>query len=69
MKTHDVSESRVLPMRPARGEGLYALASAWRASGGSVHPFVRPARAQQANATLAFDRPEPPYLPDGPTAA
>jgi hypothetical protein len=70
MKSTDVSTARVLPMRPAPSrDGLYALASAWHHSGADIHPFVRPTRPARSNPTRAFDAPEPPYLPDGPSAA
>jgi hypothetical protein len=70
MKTTDPCSGRVLPMRPAPSRnGLYALASAWHSSGADVHPFVRPNRSTRQNPTQAFDKPEPPYLPDGPSAA
>jgi hypothetical protein len=64
------SESRVVAMRPPSRDGLYALASAWHASTGSnVRPFARP--VQPATAPAAADAPaaEPPYWPDGPSAA
>jgi hypothetical protein len=57
-------------MRPAPSrDGLYALASAWHHAGAEVHPFVRPARPAGAPATRAFERPEPPFVPEGPSAA
>jgi len=65
------TEARILTMRPSSRDGLYTLASAWQASTGSnVRPFPRPAAPQAAapgepDATPA----EPPYWPDGPSAA
>lgn len=64
------TEARILTMRPSSRDGLYALASAWQASTGSnVRPFARPA-AQPATASGEPEATsEPPYWPDGPSAA
>ncbi len=64
------TEARVLTMRPSSRDGLYALASAWQASTGSnVRPFARPS-APPATAPGEPETPsEPPYWPDGPSAA
>jgi hypothetical protein len=58
-------------MRTSTRESLYALAAAWQASTGSnVCPFTRPAssRSSRADAATTTDA-EPPYWPDGPSAA
>ena len=64
-------EARVLSMRPAARDGLYALASAWQASNESnVRPFARPSAPASAGSdqgTTTGD--QPPYWPDGPSAA
>jgi hypothetical protein len=57
--------------RPASRDGLYALASAWRATTETnIRPFARPA-ARPAAAAGDGDAtaPETPYVPDGPSAA
>ena len=63
--------ARVLTMRPASRDGLYALASAWQASTDSnVRPFARPASPSGASGEPADAASEPPpYWPDGPSAA
>jgi hypothetical protein len=62
-------EARVLAMRPSPRGGLYTLASAWQASNESnVRPFAKPSAAA-AGEPEASSEPEPPYWPDGPSAA
>ena len=64
--------ARVLAMRPASRDGLYALASAWQASTteSNVRPFARPSAPAAASGEPAAAAPEPPlYWPDGPSAA
>ena len=63
-------EARVLTMRPATRAGLYTLASAWHVTQESnVRPFVRrPAQATHGEAESSVNA-EPPYWPDGPSAA
>ena len=58
-------------MRPSSRDGLYALASAWRASNESnVRPFTRPAASAASSPDQGGDAPKPPlYWPDGPSAA
>jgi hypothetical protein len=65
------SEARVLTMRPSSRDGLGALAAAWRATQGpSVRPFAPVAGTQAADAAATSDTAsEPPYWPDGPSAA
>jgi hypothetical protein len=63
-------EARVLAMRPSPRGGLYTLASAWQATHESnVRPFARPTTpANPGEAESSVDA-EPPYWPDGPSAA
>ena len=64
------TEARVLTMRPSSRDGLYTLASAWQASTGSnVRPFTRPAAPSAAAPGEPEAAAEPPYWPDGPSAA
>jgi hypothetical protein len=64
------TEARILTMRPSSRDGLYALASAWQASTESnVRPFARPAARPAAAPDETAAAPEPPYWPDGPSAA
>jgi hypothetical protein len=63
--------ARILTMRPASRDGLYALASAWQASTeSSVRPFRRPS-APAATAPDGTDASgdDAPCWPDGPSAA
>jgi hypothetical protein len=64
-------EARVLSMRPSSRDGLYALASAWQASNASnVRPFARPPAPVSSGAEPGTTSGEqPPYWPDGPSAA
>ena len=64
-------EARVLSMRPSSRDGLYALASAWQASNASnVRPFARPSTPASAGSDQGTTTGEqPPYWPDGPSAA
>ena len=64
-------EARVLSMRPSSRDGLYALASAWQASNESnVRPFPRPSAPPTAGSSQgATSGEQPPYWPDGPSAA
>ena len=63
--------ARVLTARTSPRDGLYALASAWQASsGGNVRTFERPAAPAAGDANQSTDAvAEPPYWPDGPSAA
>jgi hypothetical protein len=64
------TEARILTMRPSSRAGLYTLASAWQASTGSnVRPFARPAATPAAAPGEPEPDAEPPYWPDGPSAA
>jgi len=58
-------------MRPSSRDGLYALASAWQASNESnVRPFPRPSAPPTAGSSQgATSGEQPPYWPDGPSAA
>lgn len=61
-----------IPMRTSPRDGLYALASAWQASNGasSIRPFGRPATPASSDANQSTEAAaEPPYWPDGPSAA
>ena len=64
-------EARVLSMRPSSRDGLFALASAWQASNASnVRPFARPSTPASAGSDQGTTTGEqPPYWPDGPSAA
>jgi hypothetical protein len=64
-------EARVLSMRPPSRDGLYALASAWQASNTSnVRTFARPqAPASPGSEPATASGEQPPYWPDGPSAA
>ncbi|HWJ56565.1 MAG TPA: hypothetical protein VNR90_10095 [Vicinamibacterales bacterium] len=64
-------EARVLSMRRSSRDGLYALASAWQASNESnVRPFPRPSAPPTAGSSQgATSGEQPPYWPDGPSAA
>jgi hypothetical protein len=64
-------DARVIAMRPSSRDGLGALAAAWQASQGpTVRPFARVAAAPPADAPRAGRvAAEPPYWPDGPSAA
>jgi hypothetical protein len=62
------SEARTVAMRPSSRDGLSALAAAWRATREpTVRPFARVAPPAEASPKDAGD--EPPYWPDGPSAA
>ena len=64
------SEARVIAMRPSSRDGLGALAAAWRATQGpSVRPFTPVAGTPSAQAPSSDAAAEPPYWPDGPSAA
>jgi hypothetical protein len=71
LSTDTRSGARILTMRPASRDGLYALASAWQAStGSSVRPFRRPtAPAAAAPDGVVAPSNDPPCWPDGPSAA
>jgi hypothetical protein len=58
-------------MRPSSRDGLGALAAAWQATQGpTVRPFARVvATAPAADAPRSERGAEPPYWPDGPSAA
>jgi hypothetical protein len=63
--------ARILAMRPSSRDGLYALATAWQAT---HEPSVRPFRRVVAQSTPVSSSSdpsadEPPYWPDGPSAA
>jgi hypothetical protein len=64
-------EARVLAMRPSPRGHLTALAAAWQAtSGPSIRPFMRPsAPAGESGDAADTSTSEPPYWPDGPSAA
>ena len=63
-------EARVLSMRPSSRDGLYALASAWQASNESnVRPFARPSAPAVGRPRQGASGDQPPYWPDGPSAA
>jgi hypothetical protein len=71
LSTDTRSGARILTMRPASRDGLYALASAWQAS---TEPCVRPFRRPSAPAATAPDAADAsthdgPSWPDGPSAA
>ena len=62
------SDARTVAMRPSSRDGLRALAAAWRATREpNVRPFARVAPQAEAPPSDASD--EPPYWPDGPSAA
>jgi hypothetical protein len=65
------NDARILSMRTSPRDGLYALASAWQASNGAnVRPFGRPATPASTDANQSTEAAaEPPYWPDGPSAA
>ena len=64
------SDARILAMRPSSRDGLGALAAAWRATQGpSVRPFAPVAGTPPADAPSSTAADEPPYWPDGPSAA
>jgi hypothetical protein len=65
------NDPRILAMRPSPRDGLYALASAWHASNdANVRPFGRPAAPPAGDTSEGSDATaEPPYWPDGPSAA
>ena len=64
------SEARVLAMRPSSRDGLGALAAAWQATQGpSVRAFAPVAGTRPADAPSSDAAAEPPYWPDGPSAA
>jgi hypothetical protein len=71
LSTDPRAGARILTMRPASRDGLYALASAWQTS---AHPSVRPFRRPGAPAATAPDgadasSDDAPRWPDGPSAA
>jgi hypothetical protein len=63
--------ARILAMRPSSRDGLYALATAWQATHEpNVRPFrriVAPTSPAASGSDPSAD--EPPYWPDGPSAA
>jgi hypothetical protein len=62
-------DNRVIAMRPSARDGLGVLAAAWQATqGATVRPFARVVATAPADAPRA-ERAEPPYWPDGPSAA
>lgn len=71
LSTDSRSGARILTMRPASRDGLYALASAWQASTErSVRPFRRPSEpAATAPEGADASSDDPPCWPDGPSAA
>ncbi len=61
-------EARALAMRPSSRDGLRALAAAWQATReptATVRPFGRVVPQADTPSTVG----EPPYWPDGPSAA
>lgn len=63
-------ENRVVAMRPSTRGGLYTLASAWQATHESnVRPFARPSTPATPGEGESSGDAEPPYWPDGPSAA
>jgi hypothetical protein len=71
LSTDSRTGARILAMRPASRDGLYALASAWQAS---IDPNVRPIRrpiAADSSAPRGADAAsdDSPWWPDGPSAA
>ena len=68
---------RAIPLRPASRDGLRGLAAAWRVTQAPVEgrPAVRVVTAPTAgwlsdtDASLSETGAEPPYWPDGPSAA
>lgn len=63
-------EARVVAMRPSTRGALYTLASAWQATNDSnVRPFTRPSVPSTRGAGASSEDAEPPYWPDGPSAA
>jgi len=71
LSTDSRTGARILTMRPASRDGLYALAAAWQASTEpSVRPFRRPsAPASSAPGGADASSDDSPYWPDGPSAA
>jgi hypothetical protein len=65
------NDARVLTTRTSPRDGLYALASAWQAStSGNVRRFERPEAPASSDANQSTEAAaEPPYWPDGPSAA
>ena len=64
------ADARVIAMRPSSRDGLGALAAAWRATQQpTVRPFARVAGTPPADAPPSAAGDEPPYWPDGPSAA
>ena len=62
------SGPRTTAMRPSSRDALRALAAAWQATQEStVRPFPRVVAPADARASDGGD--EPPYWPDGPSAA
>jgi hypothetical protein len=62
------SEARPIAMRPSSRDGLRALAAAWRATQApGERPLVRV--GPRADAPSPDGGNEPPYWPDGPSAA
>ena len=68
---------RAFPLRPASRDGLRGLAAAWRVTQAPAagRPVVRVAAApadaslSDTDASLSETGVEPPYWPDGPSAA
>jgi hypothetical protein len=65
------SDARAIAMRPSSRDGLGALAAAWRATQqpATVRTFARAATTPPADASASDAGDEPPYWPDGPSAA
>jgi hypothetical protein len=71
------SDARAIAMRPSSRDGLGALAAAWRATQQptTVRTFARvaattpPADTSTPDASTSETGDEPPYWPDGPSAA
>jgi hypothetical protein len=62
------SGARTTALRPSSRDGLRDLAAAWRATQASTERPV-PRLVSAADARPSDDRDEPPYWPDGPSAA
>lgn len=71
LSTDSRTSARILAMRPSSRDGLHALAAAWQASQEpSIRPFRRPAAPASAGTGAAdASTDDPPYWPDGPSAA
>jgi hypothetical protein len=70
LSTESRTGARILAMRPASRDGLYALAAAWQASSQpSVRPFRRPSAPASSAPRSEASSDDPPCWPDGPSAA